>query len=154
MPTFDNTLQDEILDTTHLTTYVQHAVPTHLASNVAPDEQYFDDTLTHFTSYIDDITPTDITPTHLTSYVAPNEQYSDDALTRLTLQYADVIPTHLTSYVIPDEQYTNDALTCPVSHVAPYVENALMSYATPDEQPAIPTRLTSYVCWLFIYLYH
>src|SRR6266487_2174017 len=39
-------------------------------------------------------------------------------------------------------------------YVAPYIEDALMSYATPDEQPAIPTRLTSYVCWLFIYLYH
>ncbi|PKY33896.1 hypothetical protein RhiirB3_453180 [Rhizophagus irregularis] len=42
LSTFDNTLQDEVLDTdeqyTNLTSYIQYAAPTHLTPYVAPDE--------------------------------------------------------------------------------------------------------------------
>jgi len=81
LPTFDNTLQDEFLDTdeqyTYLMSYAQYPAPTHLASYITLDEQYAD-TLTHPTSY------------------APNA-----TLTHLTEQYADAAPKHLTSYVAP-----------------------------------------------------
>ncbi|PKB95576.1 hypothetical protein RhiirA5_436457 [Rhizophagus irregularis] len=39
---------------TNLTSYVQYTTPTHLVSYITPDEQYADDILTHFTSYIPD----------------------------------------------------------------------------------------------------
>ncbi|CAB4402412.1 unnamed protein product [Rhizophagus irregularis] len=45
--TFDNILQDKVLDTneqyTNLTSYIQYATLTHLMSYIAPDKSYADD---------------------------------------------------------------------------------------------------------------
>ena len=76
MPAFDNILQDEVLDTTYLTSHIQQYVPTHFASYVTPDEyvDHADDALTHLTSYTPAATQyADLTPIHHTSYIISDD---------------------------------------------------------------------------------
>ncbi|EXX61569.1 hypothetical protein GLOIN_2v1790336 [Rhizophagus irregularis DAOM 181602=DAOM 197198] len=94
LSTFDNTLQDKVLDTneqyTNLTSYVQYTTPTHFASYIAPDEQYADDVLTYLTSYTPD------------KYAA--------TLAHFISNINDTALTQVTSFVTPDADDTVNSL--------------------------------------------
>ncbi|CAB5389042.1 unnamed protein product [Rhizophagus irregularis] len=116
----------KVLDTneqyTNLTSYVQYTAPTHLASYIAPDEQYADDILTHFTLYTSD------------RYAA--------TLAYFTSNIDDTALTQHTSFVTPNAdntliQYASP--TCPILYPSepslPTSDDILQDDESDDDQP-------------------